>query len=102
MSKLKLAWTIFKGTLISILVFLSISFITVLTQINPLHYYKNNEAYKLDIGFPFKYYGQFWLTGNSIPNSGWTVDHLFYDCLLTWFVVTGLYYLKHRSNNNST
>lgn len=101
MNKLKLVRVILTGTLLSILVFLSISFITVLTEINPLHYYGNHEQYKLDIGFPFTYYGQFWLSGNTIPNSGWTINYLFYDCFLTWTIVTGIYYLTQLSKNNN-
>ena len=99
MSKTRLAKTIFTGTLLSILVFFSISFITVLIQISPLH--KHYETYKLDIGFPFKYYGQFWLSGSTMPNSGWTLSNLFYDCFLTWSVVTVIYFLTQSKKNNS-
>ena len=101
MSRSKLIWTIFAGTLLSILVFLSVSFTTFLTQINPLHYYKSSETYKLDIGFPFIYYGQFWLSSSSIPNSGWTINNLLYDCFITWVVVIGIYFLIQRKKNNS-
>lgn len=101
MSKSKLIRVIFTGTLLSILVFLSVSFITFLTQINPLHNYKSSETYKLDIGFPFIYYRQFWLSGSTIPNSGWTITNLIYDCLITWVVVTGIYFFIQRTNNNS-
>lgn len=79
------------GTILSILVFFSISFLTVLTQINPFHYYKNEEIYQLNIGFPLIYYHQFWLSGSKIPNSGWTVNYLFYDSILTWIIVAGAY-----------
>jgi hypothetical protein len=79
------------GTILSILIFFSISFLTVLTQINPFHYYKNEETYQLNIGFPLIYYNQFWLSGSNIPNSGWTVNYLFFDCILTWVIVTGTY-----------
>jgi hypothetical protein len=101
MSKPKLLRTIFTATLLSILVFLSVSFITVLTQINPLHYYKKHEPYKLEIGFPFEYYHQFWVSGSTIPNSGWTINNFFYDCLITWAVVTGVYILIKQTKNNS-
>ena len=101
MNRIKQFKIVLSGTALSILVFFSISFLTILTQINPLHYYQDTETYKLDIGFPFKYYEQFWLRGNDIPNSGWTISNLFYDCLLTWLVVTGLYYLIKRKRNNS-
>ena len=75
MSNLKITKHIFVGTIISILIFFSISFITLLLQINPLGYYKNNEAYELKLGFPFTYYTQFWVSGNNYPNSGWKGDH---------------------------
>lgn len=87
---------VFNGTLLSILVFLSISFITVLTHINPIHYYSSLENYKLEIGFPFIYYEQFWLAGSRIPNSIWMIDNLIYNCVLTWVVVTGIYLLTKR------
>jgi hypothetical protein len=102
MKKNKLIKTFFIGTFLSILVFFSVSFITILTQLNPIHYYQTSESYKLDIGFPFKYYGQFWLSGSNIPNSSWNINNLFYDCLLTWIVVVGLYYLILRTRTTAT
>jgi len=80
-------------TFLSILFFFSISFVTFLCQINPLHYYKENENYKLEIGFPFKYYYQFFVNDNKIPNSGWIGKNLIYDCLLTWIFIAGIYYI---------
>ena len=93
MSKLKITKQLFVGTILSVLILFSISFITILGQISPLHYFKNNETYELKIGFPFIYYTQFWVSGNNYPNSGWKGDHLFYDCFLTWFWVTGIYFM---------
>ena len=93
MSKLKIANHLFVGTLLSILIFFSISFITILVQINPLHYYKKNEAYELNLGFPFTYYTQFWVSGNNYPNSGWSGHYLLYDCFLTWLFVGGIYFI---------
>lgn len=101
MSKSKTIRTIFTGTILSILIFLSICFITFLTQINPLHYYTSSETYKLNIGFPFIYYTQFWISGSTIPNSGWTTDNLFYDGLITWIAVNGFLFLIRRKKNNS-
>lgn len=101
MRKSKLSWIFCKGTILSILVFFSVSFISFLTQVNPLHYYKSSETYKLDIGFPFTFYRQFWLSGSRIPNSGWTLDNLFYDCFITWIVVAGCYMLIQRRKNKS-
>ena len=96
MNKTKLS-TIINGTVLSVLVFFSVSFITVLTQLNPLRNYKHSEVFNLDIGFPFTYHSQFWISGSTIPNSGWTINNLFYDCFITWVVVTGLYYLTRRA-----
>jgi len=57
--------------LLSILVFFSISFITVIDDLNipPLGFVDNPCTIK--IGFPFTYYHQF-LVESPIPNSGWT------------------------------
>lgn len=73
------------GTVLAVLVFFSISFLTVLTEINsPLN--RLNVAYQFEIGFPFTYYFEFFVDC-PIPNSGWNVLNLFWDCLLTWVLV---------------
>ncbi len=73
-----------KGTLLSILIFFSVSFLTVLFQINsPLH--RVNDKYDLSIGFPFRYYHEF-MVDYSTPNSGWNIGNLILDCFLTWGV----------------
>jgi hypothetical protein len=77
--------------MLSILIFFSISFITVLFQIGPFHRYGLQETYQLNIGFPFTYYEQFWVNKSYSPNSGWHLDKLFIDCLITWISVVGLY-----------
>ena len=99
---MKTAWVFFKGTILSAFVFFSISFITLLMQINPIHYYRKNEAYKLDVGFPFTYYRQFWLSGSKIPNSEWVVTNLLIDIFLSWVVVTTLYYFVKKSTAANT
>jgi hypothetical protein len=76
------------GTVLSALIFLSISFVTVLLQINsPLHRQTNDN---LDIGFPIPYYSQF-MVDAPIPNSGWEGKNLVFDIFITWTVVTGIY-----------
>ena len=94
---MKTTWVFFKGTILSAFVFFSLSFITFLMQINPIHYYRKNEAYKLDVGFPFTYYRQFWLSGSKIPNSEWIVTNLLIDIFLSWVVVATLYYFVKKS-----
>jgi len=99
---MKTTWVFFKGTILSAFVFFSISFITFLMQINPIHYYRKNEAYKLDVGFPFTYYRQFWLSGSTIPNSEWIVTNLLIDIFLSWVVVATLYYFVKKSTAANT
>ena len=102
MIKKKIIIDVVLGTLLSILVFFSISFITFLDNIGPLHYYGRNEAYHLEIGFPFTYYYEFFLSGGITPNSGWNINHLFYNCLISWIVVTGLYLIIIHFRKNRT
>ncbi len=72
-----------KPTILAILVFFSLSFLTVLFQINsPLNRMENSD---LNIGFPFVYYNQFMLE-LPIPNSGWNLLNLFLDCLIIWIL----------------
>lgn len=81
------------GTGFSILVFFSISYLFVLYRISPL---TMGNTYDLEIGFPFIYYHQFQVNNNPYLNSGWMVNNLIYDCLITWTFVTGVYILIKR------
>lgn len=81
------------GTILSVLIFFSISFVTVLFQISsPIHRQTNGH---LDIGFPFIYYSQFMVDGPE-PNSGWDGNNLILDILLIWIVATGVYVFLNR------
>ena len=82
-----------KGTLLSVLVFFFISFLYVIYRISPITI---DDTYYIPIGFPFKYYQQFQITGNPYLNSSWSVNNLLLDCLITWVVVTGGYWLIKR------
>lgn len=84
---------IFKGTLLSILVFFSVSFLYVIYRISPI---TMGNTYSLEIGFPLKYYYQFQVGGNPFLNSGWNINNLFLDCLITWILVCGLYVIIKR------
>ena len=44
-----------------------------------------------NLGFPFKYYYQFWLSGSDSPNCGWNLKYFFIDGILTWIVVFIVY-----------
>jgi len=91
---MKLSKSILYGTILSILVFFSTSFLTLLFQINsPLN--RLSEHSDLKIGFPLTYYHEFWLDG-PFPNSGWRLGNLFWDCLLTWSMVTAIFIIAKR------
>lgn len=87
-----------KGTLLSILIFFSISFLTVLFQINsPLNRIKDN--YELKIGFPFEYYHEFWVDC-PIPNSEWNVNNLILDIGIVWILTIGITILIIKRKHN--
>jgi hypothetical protein len=60
--------TVLVGTLLAVLVFFSLSFLTVLRHIRPLQQPRGSEAYHLSIGFPWTYYYQFWVRGSTCPS----------------------------------
>lgn len=73
-----------KATILSIMIFFSISFLTVLFQINS-PFNRMDKYYELKIGFPFEYYYEFFVE-YPIPNSGWNANNLILDCVLTWVI----------------
>lgn len=82
--------------LLSILLFFSISFITVIDDLNipPLGFVDNPCTIK--IGFPFTYYHHF-LVESPIPNSGWTGGFI-PDYIFALVISIGFYYLKRFLN----
>ena len=81
------------STILSVLIFFSVSFITVLTRINsPIHRY---DRFIHKIGFPLTYYNEF-MVDCPIPNSGWNKIYLIFDCFITWIIVTGIYLIIKR------
>jgi len=85
---MKVAKELIKETILSMLIFFSTSFLTVLFQINsPLNRMKEN--YELKIGFPFEYYHEFWVDC-PIPNSGWNINNLILNCGITWVLTIGI------------
>jgi hypothetical protein len=77
-----------QGTLLSILVFCTTSFATVLLHIS--HLLAGREG-PLHIGFPFTYFTQGQHT--SVPAVSWAADYLVYDCLLAWILIVGACFL---------
>jgi hypothetical protein len=92
-NKTKLTYKLLMGTGLSILTFLSLSFITVLLQLNsPIH---RQIDCSLNIGFPYIYYKQY-IIDLPIPNSAWAFDNLIIDIILTWIIITSLYFIMAR------
>ncbi len=90
----KTIWNLIKGTLLSMLVFFTLSFFSVIYSIkHPENYV---EVAEMHIGFPFSYYYQFWLSGSDGPNWGGNYLNLLLDCFICWTVVTGIYLLLRR------
>ena len=93
MTKLK---GILKIILISVFVFFSTSFLTVINHLtSPIN---KTIGYKsLEIGFPFKYYEEFIIDCPN-PNYGWNLNNLILDIILTLVIVSGIKYLMNKKN----
>lgn len=83
----------------SILVFLSISFLSFLAQVSP---FQSKQTNKLEVGFPEIFYGQFLVKDSNFLNFGWSLKNLFFDftiCVILVLLVNLLLYFKnkHRS-----
>jgi len=86
---------IFIYTLTSIMVFFSISFLTVLNDIySPL--FSLEPARVLSIGFPFSYYSDFQIADDGSLNAGWNLKNLLADCFLTWLSVLLIAFLSRK------
>jgi len=96
-----------KATLLSILIFFSISFLTILFDIHsPLRIL--DAHYELTIGFPFEYYNQFWMRSPTSPNGhflhgGWNGVNLILDCFIAWSLTIviwfSIFYINKKRNN---
>lgn len=80
------------GTALSILVFGTLSFLTVLRSVLWPAF-----NYRLEIGFPLPYYYQFLVEGGM--QHGTSGLRFWVDCGLSWLVVTGLYLLRQKQRN---
>jgi len=87
---------IFLTLLMSVLVFLSISFLTVFNHLtSPVN---KTVGYKsLEIGFPLKYYEEFMIDCPN-PNYGWNLNNLILDIILTLIIVGGIMYIMNKKN----
>lgn len=91
-SLLRLGLHLVVGTLLSILVFFSISFLTYLADIDTFNPAASNEL-NVDIGFPFTYYAESFRGQSQIPVTWANSALLLADCAITWIVVALPYFL---------
>lgn len=90
---------IFVSTIYSILIFSLVSYISVMVSLLQ----SIGEPWTkpvTNIGFPFKYYFQFWLRGSDSPNCGWSLKYFIYDALIVWSIVTTIYFIIKSYNKN--
>jgi len=73
------------GTLISVLTFCTVSFITVLKHINSA-VCKGCASHKFEIGFPFKYFTQLNIDTESIVSS-WNIKFLILDFSIVSIII---------------
>lgn len=90
-----------KSTVLAALLFFTTSFLCVLFQLAPFHYLEPEEKCSLEIGFPFKYYQQFFIDGDL--HFGWLTGALFLDVAVTWCFIFLLYLaiIKFKKKRNN-
>ena len=68
---------LFIASIYSVLLFFSISFFELIKT--PII-----QGYKYNVGFPFKYFGMFWVSGNYFPNHGNNPMNFIKNALIIW------------------
>lgn len=58
-----------------------------------------NQKPVTNVGFPFKYYYQFWLNKSDSPNCGWVFKYFIFDFIICWIVVLLIYFNKKNARN---
>ena len=87
------------ATFYSIIAFCVVSYITVMSSL----FQSVGDLSKkpvTNIGYPFKYYYQFWLRGNDSPNCGWEFQNFELDCFITWIVCVVIYFIIKRKQSH--
>jgi hypothetical protein len=95
-----------KGLLVSgfysIVIFCVVSYISVMTSLIKSAGHVSIKPVS-NIGFPFKYYYQFWLNGSDSPNCGWQIKYFIYDFFIVWIITTIVYFIVNiriKTHNN--
>ncbi len=92
--KLYVVKLILEGTLVSLIIFLSITFLMVLFKIH-FPFQIVTDYYELKLGFPFPFYHRL-RVDRVLPKEGWKSLFLLADYMITWLVVTVTYFLVKR------
>lgn len=88
------------GTVYSIIAFAVISYITVMCSLLSTTLGDLGKPVT-NIGFPLKYYYQFWCRGSDSPNCGWKLEYFIYDCLITWVITLVIYFHLTRNKKHN-
>lgn len=89
-----------KTTFFSIIVFCVVSYASVMVS---LLQSQGDLTLKpvTNLGFPYKYYYQFWTDGSDSPNCGWRINSFVLDVIITWITVALIFFgwkKYHRSS----
>jgi hypothetical protein len=83
------------ATIYSFIAFCVVSYISIMNSL--LNSAGNLSKQPVaNLGFPFKYYYQFWLSGSDSPNCGWNFTYFIYDCLIIWIITISVYFLVRK------
>jgi hypothetical protein len=83
------------ATLYSAIAFCVVSYASVMTSLlisvgNP------SQKPVANLGFPYKYYYQFWLRGSDSPNCGWSFNSFIIDLFIVWILTVTIYLIVKR------
>lgn len=82
----------------SFLCFCTCSYLSVMYSLLGSVFYPSKPV--TNLGFPLKYYYQFWLNGSDSPNCGWIISNFVIDVIITLVIVSMVYYLYCNRRTN--
>jgi len=81
--------------IISTILFSVISFLTVIFSLLTRN---GTENPKVNIGFPLKYYEQFWIDNNDLHH-GWNLRNFTIDFIIILLIVLAINLIRQRNEN---
>ena len=87
------------GTIYSIIAFCIISYISVMLSLITTIGDPSKKPIT-NIGYPFKYYYQFWLNGSDSPNCGWRISNFHFDILIIWSITLLSYFIVTKKTGH--